>query len=278
MKSNNQSRRLTAQHLASRGVIGIFGEEAKLHDTKVGVIASEYLIKALEEEFVTLKFRVRNHLSKAEINQSLHAIDSCLGVTSFLPNSRIIPDGKIVEVMDDHGRWRVICVSEAKHQGKEIENIKAGIKTKDGKDIMTAGNAIERSHKNIAEFANFMLAEDHFPYILFLEGSNFLTQNVVVKKPDGAEIVLKYDAGNLNRIDRLTAANYGMPINTNLCENKVVNCNGKTISLQAVSIYTKGDGTSWSFEELFEIMLDISRTSLKVLSSDLFEQLFNGGR
>ena len=40
---------------------------------------------------------------------------------------------------------------------------------------MAAGNAIERAYKNISEIANFMLAERYFPYILFLEGSNFLT-------------------------------------------------------------------------------------------------------
>ena len=42
--------------------------------------------------------------------------------------------------------------------------------------LMAAGNAIERSHKNIFEIANFMLSEAYFPYVIFLEGSNFLTQ------------------------------------------------------------------------------------------------------
>jgi type II restriction enzyme len=65
---------------------------------------------------------------------------------------------------------------------------------------MAAGNAIERSHKNISEIANYMLSESHFPYVLFLEGSNFL-------------------------------------------------------------------------KEMFEIMLDISKTSLKILGSDLFNQI-----
>lgn len=43
---------------------------------------------------------------------------------------------------------------------------------------MAAGNAIERSHKNISEIANYMLSESHFPYVLFLEGSNFLTETI----------------------------------------------------------------------------------------------------
>ena len=37
-----------------------------------------------------------------------------------------------------------------------------------------------------------------------------------------------YNDGTLNRLDRLTASNYGMPINTNLCENRFVKCNGAT--------------------------------------------------
>ncbi|WP_411197755.1 EcoRI family type II restriction endonuclease, partial [Salmonella enterica] len=79
---------------------------------------------------------------------------------------------------------------------------------------MAAGNAIERSHKNISEIANFMLSESHFPYILFLEGSNFLTENILITRPDGRVVNLEYKSGMLNRLDRLTAANYGMPINS----------------------------------------------------------------
>lgn len=273
MKRNNQSTRLATQHAASQGVIGIFGEIAKRHDVNVGTIASQYLIKALVVKFPNLKFRFRKIVLKSEINKALNDIDPELGVTAYLPNSRIIPDGGVVEVLDDENKWRIICVSEAKRQGKDIENIQSGIKTKAGKDIMEAGNAIERSHKNIAEFANLMLTESHFPYILFLEGSNFLTQDVTVTRPDGTSITLRYNAGVLNRIDRLTAANYGMPINSNLCENKVVTYKDKAITLQAASIYTQGDGKEWDPEDMLAIMIDVSTTSLKILASDLFEQL-----
>lgn len=118
-----------------------------------------------------------------------------------------------------------------------------------------------------------MLSESHFPYILFLEGTNFLTQTIEVERPDGRIVVLEYNSGTLNRLDRLTAANYGMPINTNLCKNKFVNHNGKTIMLQAASIFTQGDGGCWSTESMLEIMLDISKTSLQILGCDLFNQL-----
>lgn len=55
-----------------------------------------------------------------------------------------------------------------------------------------------------------MLSESYFPYILFLEGSNFMLQDIEVMRPDGSSYTLHYDTGILNRLDRLTAANYGM--------------------------------------------------------------------
>lgn len=140
---------------------------------------------------------------------------------------------------------------------------------------MAAGNAIERSHKNISEIANFMLSESHFPYVIFLEGSNFLTKTIEVTRPDGRTVVLNYNSGILNRLDRLTAANYGMPFNTNLCINKIIKSDDKSFMLQAASMYTKGDGSRWSNEEMFNILVDIADTSLKMLGRDIFEQITN---
>lgn len=274
MSKKNQSNRLTTQQKESEGVVGIFGEEAKIHDMTVGEV-SHLAVKKLQEEFPLLEFRYRTSIKKEEINEALKKIDPDLGQTLFVPNSSIIPDGGIVEVKDDNGEWRVVLVSEAKHQGKDIENIKAGklVGKKNDQDLMAAGNAIERSHKNISEIANLMLAESHFPYVLFLEGSNFLTETISVKRPDGRVVTLEYNSGMLNRLDRLTAANYGMPINTNLCKNKFVKHNDKAVMLQATSIYTQGNGEGWNAAKMLEIMLDISRTSLQILGSDLFKQL-----
>lgn len=274
MAKKNQSERLTIQHKESHGVEGIFGEEAKLHDLTVGEI-SHHVMAKLSEDYPQLSFRIRASIEKKEINEALQQVDPSLGQTLFVENASIIPDGGIIEVKDDNGLWRVVLVSEAKHQGKDIENIEKGVlvgKNKD-QDLMAAGNAIERSHKNISEIANFMLAEAHFPYVLFLEGSNFLTETIHVARPDGRVVTLEYNSGMLNRLDRLTAANYGMPINTNLCKNKFVKHNDKTIMLQATSIYTQGDGGRWNKSKMFDIMLEISKTSLQVLGSDLFKQL-----
>ena len=246
----------------------------QIHDKEVGN-TSLFVKKQLEFEFPMLTFRYRKDLSKKEINATLQKIDGYLGQTLFVESASIRPDGGIIEVKDDKGNWHVVLVSEAKHQGKDIENIRAGklVGKKNDQDLMAAGNAIERAYKNVNEIANFMLAERYFPYILFLEGSNFLTQNVTVTRPDGRVVTLVYNDGTLNRLDRLTAANYGMPINTNLCENRFVKCNGATIMLQAASIYTKGEGGHWNDKDMIMVMLEVARTSLRLLGSELFEQL-----
>jgi len=274
MAKKTQSKRLTNQHKKSQGVVGIFGNEAKSHDIEVGKI-SHFVIKQLEKEFPQLSFIYRTSIKKEEINEALKKIDPELGQTLFVSNSSIIPDGGIIEVKDDNGNWRVVLVTEAKHQGKDIENIQKGnlVGKDNNQDLMAAGNAIERSHKNISEIANFMLYESHFPYILFLEGSNFLTKNISIKRPDGRVVTLEYNSGMLNRLDRLTSANYGMPINTNLCKNKFVKHKDKTIMLQAASIYTQGNGGKWDAKKMLDIMIEISKTSLQILGSEIFKQI-----
>jgi len=274
MAKKNQSNRLTTQQKENLGAVGIFGEEAKTHDILVGDV-SKKVIEKLEKEFPKLTFRYRTQISKEEINKALQEVDKELGQTLFVSESNIKPDGGLIEVKDDKGFWRVVLVSEAKHQGKDIENIQKGIKVgvHNDQDFMVAGNAIERSHKNISEIANLMLKEAYFPYVLFLDGSNFLTKDIVVTRPNGEKITIHYNTGSLNRLDRLTAANYGMPINTNLCKNKFVKSNNRMIMLQATSIYTQGDGGHWDEENMLSIMLEIAKTSIQMLATDLFEQI-----
>ena len=43
--------------------------------------------------------------------------------------------------------------------------------------------------------------------------------------------------------------------------------------LQAASIYTQGDGGSWNDDEMLKVMVEVAKTSLQVLGSDLFKQL-----
>lgn len=273
-KGNIQSNRLTIQHKASEGVIGIFDADAKEHDNEV-YNTSLLTKEILEQQYTNLEFRYRKELSKKEINEHLNKIDPRLGNTLFVKTARIKPDGGIIEVKDDNGNWRVVLVSEAKFQGKDIENIKNGTLVGKNNDqtLMVAGNAIERAHKNICEIANFMITELYFPYVIFLEGSNFLTHDITISKLDGSEYTLTYNIGTLNRLDRLTASNYGMPINQNLCENIFISGNGLNIMLQSASIYTQGNGEKWDENEMVNIMVEVAQTSLKMLSKDLFIQL-----
>ncbi|MBQ3654601.1 MAG: hypothetical protein II954_09325 [Synergistaceae bacterium] len=254
--------------------MGIFGSEAKIHDSLVKRAAVS-VRKYLQGKYPQLSFQHRAGITKAEINTALRKIDADLGQTLFVSDASIKPDGGIIEVRDDNNNWRVILISEAKYQGKDIENIREGIYVgkNSNQDLMVAGNAIERAHKNISEIANYMLSESYFPYVLFLEGSNFLTQDITIQRPDGRNVTLCYNSGALNRLDRLTSANYGMPINMNLCKNKFIPHADKIIMLQAASIYTHGDGRRWGEAEMSAVMIDIAETSLKMLGSDLFCQL-----
>ena len=43
--------------------------------------------------------------------------------------------------------------------------------------------------------------------------------------------------------------------------------------LQAASIYTQGDGEHWKEEDMIDIMLDVAKTSLRMIGKDLFGQL-----
>ena len=119
MAKKNQSKRLTNQHKESQGVVGVFGENAKSHDLTVGSI-SLLVIEHLQKEYPQLSFSHRTSISKEEINVALKKAHAELGQTLFVTNSSIRPDGGIIEVKDDNGDKRIVLVSEAKHQGKDI--------------------------------------------------------------------------------------------------------------------------------------------------------------
>ena len=267
-RGKGQSGRLQRQHELSGGPAGIFGELAKRHDMAVGDVMSA-IADGLKSEWPNFSFRHRKEIAKKEINDKLASVDPNLGQVLFVENSGIRPDGGVIEVRDKNGNHRVVLVGESKHQGNDVEKIRSG--TKQGKnkdqDLMVAGNAIERVHKNIQEFRNFMLEEVHFPYVVFLQGSNFATETFFVEAPDGRTVKIAHDAGNLNRIDRVTAGSYGMEINRNYCRNAFVDLDGNTQMLQAASLYFQAD--PWSAQHMAEILWDIALTSLDVLFDDL---------
>ncbi len=263
--SKGQSKRLTNQHVLSGGASGIFGENAQVHDQSVHRAATK-VFEYLKQEYQRYQFRFRETISKQEINKKLRSIDKRLGKTLFVKESKIKPDGGIIEVQDMDQHWRVVLVSEAKYQGKDVENIQAGVlvgKNKD-QDLMVAGNAIEQVYKNINEIRNFMLDEYHFPYIVFLQGSNFATKSVQVFRPDGSFVEIRHDSGAMNRIDRVTAANFCMPINHNYCKNIFIGHKNSSIMLQAASIYARCE--PWREQEMKDIMNDIAKTSIGILN------------
>ena len=269
-RGKGQADRLSKQHVRAGGAVGIWSEEAFSHDGDVRD-AAEIIYDMISKKCPGRNFRQRKIIHKSEIHQRLHDIDSRLGNELFVSSASIRPDGRVLEVQDNNGNWRVILIGESKHQGNDIANVKAGKRTADvekkGQYVMAAGNAIERVHKNIQEAKNFMLNERHFPYAVFLQGSNFAVETVKVTWPGGPEIEIAPNDSNLNRIDRVTAASYGMPINENYCENIIVNVNGRNIMLQSASIFARHD--LWPLKEMCELMWEIAMTSLKLLDDEI---------
>lgn len=263
--AKNQTGRLTSQHVTSGGASGIFGEIAQEHDASVNR-AGYAVFESLKRDFPKYQFRIRHFLTKQEINYKLRNIDSRLGETLFVKDSKIKPDGGIIEVFDKDKKWRVLLVTEAKFQGKDVENIQSGVLVGKSKnqDLMVAGNAIERVYKNINEIRNYMLDENYFPYVVFLQGSNFATETIQVFKPDGTFVEIKHDSGAMNRIDRVTAANYCMKINHNYCKNIFVGHKNVSIMLQAASIYARCE--AWGEDEMQAIMMEVSLTALGTLN------------
>ncbi|MCT8989040.1 hypothetical protein NYR54_01850 [Chelativorans sp. SCAU2101] len=268
LKGKGQALRLSMQQELGGGPLSIFGEAAQKHDLSIREVTAGVVAK-LAEEFPNLEFRKRDSITKREINEKLNSFDERLGKTLFVENASIKPDGGIVEVKDRHGKWRIVLVGESKHQGNDIEKIVAGImqgKNKD-QDFMAAGNAIERMHKNVLELRNFMLDERHFPYVVFLQGSNFATESFEVVRPDGRIVKVVHNSGLLNRIDRVTASSLAREINQNYCENIVITAGDILHMCQIASLYCKHE--PWKAGEMAEVMLGVAKTSISIISKDL---------
>ncbi|WP_417468237.1 EcoRI family type II restriction endonuclease [Maricaulis sp.] len=268
VRGKGQALRLGIQQALGGGPLTIFGAAAQSHDLAIRDVAAGVLLK-LADDFPNLEFRLRTSLSKKEINKKLQSFDRSLGQTLFVASANIRPDGGITEVLDRDGKWRVILVGESKHQGNDVEKIKAGVLqgVSKNQDFMVAGNAIERMHKNVVELRNFMLDEKYFPYVVFLQGSNFATESFDVTRPDGRVVKVVHDVGSLNRIDRVTASSFSRPINENYCENIIVKAGGLEHRLQIASLFCKA--APWKPKEMAEAMLDVATTSIRVLDEEL---------
>ena len=263
-----QVDRLVKQHEKAGGVEGIFGKLAKDHDIS-SFDVTKLIFEQLSNKYTNLDFQIINSLSKQDINKKLNSINSEFGTTLFVDNSSIRPDGGILEVKDTNGNWRVILTIESKHQGNDIEKIKAGVKQGKNKDqdLMMAGNAIERVHKNILEMKNFMIDEPHFPYVVFYQGTNFATETFYVESPDGRKVKIGHDVGSLNRIDRTTASNFSSKINEIYVKNKYFEVNNLSVMFQIPTFFYKA--TPWGIDEMFAICFEVAERSLDLLKLDL---------
>ena len=242
--------RLRETHTSFGGGKGIFGQEAKTHDKKTR-IAAEYVFEILKESFSSLQFRHRFKIPKSEIKQKLREVNPMFGVTQFVSTSSVKPDGGVIEVKDVNGKWRTILISEAKKQGTNVERIREGL----GKQAQ--GNAIERTHKNIAELKNYMINESYFPYVVFMHGSDLTIDTLFVPEPNGDVFQLH----PTSIPDRLTAASYGLPVNTSYCENMfAIRSDGSKIMLQIASLYMRND--PWTQEEMVDVMIKIAQEAL----------------
>lgn len=103
--------------------------------------------------------------------------------------------------------------------------------------------------------------------MVFLQGSNFTTETFFVKAPDGRKVKIRHDSGILNRIDRVTAANYEAPINQIYCRNKFIGCGGLSQMLQMPSLFFQcAPFAFWKSDEMYRIMLEIVMLSIDVLN------------
>ena len=78
-----QAGRLSAQHIDGGGVVGIFGEDAQIHDADIRNVAEKVLV-LLRKEYPYFDFRMRNSIKKQEIHDKLRAVDSRLGGRRFV--------------------------------------------------------------------------------------------------------------------------------------------------------------------------------------------------
>jgi len=245
--------RLRETHTGFGGGKRIFTDAAKTHDKKTND-AAKYVFLILEKSFPDYQFRHRSKIPKSEINEKLNELNADLGIIQFKDSSSVKPDGGIIEVKDINGEWRSILVGEAKKQGTNVERIKEGL----GKQAQ--GNAIERTHKNIAELKNYMLGENYFPYVVFMHGSDLTTEILHIPEPSGQI----FDLHPTSIPDRLTAASYGMPVNVPYCRNIFAeHIDGSKIMLQIASLYMRND--PWTEKEMVDVMIEIAQEALTCL-------------
>ena len=104
--------------------------------------------------------------------------------------------------------------------------------------------------KNIQEMKNYMIFEPYFPYIVFIFGADFTLEPVDVETSRG-NITLE----PTSIPDRITAANFGMPINHTYVQ--------EISEKKATSVYARLD--TWTVGEMVERMWEVVVKVLDIL-------------
>ena len=255
---------LSERQTRDGGGRSIFTTEAKKHDKRCKQVSLEQVLPDLRELYPELEIERWDNLYKTLIHEQLNSRDQELGVHQFREVSHIKPDGGVFVVKDNQGKWRVILVAEAKLQGSNKGRIERGLKKQ------ATGNALERATKNIAEVRNFMIDENHFPYVVFGHGEDLTEReiDVVTKEPLDGNATLSVGTETTLKLqtipDRITSANYGLPCNEVLVRNRwIKRSDGRETMLQPASLFMRLD--PWTNKEMYGIMMDISHFSLKIL-------------
>ncbi len=258
---------LSERHTRDGGGRSIFGDEAKKHDIRCKE-TSYLVLKQLKKTYPGLDIERWDKLYKTDIHKQLNSRNEELGIHQFRKESHIRPDGGIFVVKDKQGKWRVILVGEAKLQGSNRGRIERGLKKQ------ATGNALERATKNIAEVRNFMIDENHFPYVIFGHGEDLTEKEIKVTTKTPLTAKAEYTVGTVTTLklqtipDRITSANYGLECNTIHVHNHwVTRSDGRETMLQPASLFMRYD--PWTNEEMYDIMMEIATISIHCLAEEL---------
>ena len=217
----SNSARLSETHSKMGGGKAIFNESALQHERDLQ--ESVLRIKSeLESIYPELKFTYRKKLYLREIAEKL-------GKTSWVSVSKdpyVSPDGGLLFV-EWNGTEYPVLISEAKKQGTN------DVRLKNGLEIQSKANAIERAYKNALAFSQYNEKLDYNPYVIFACGCDFDKDSSI--------------------IDRLWHLTRFEPMNTNL----------SLFNEDVTSVYLKGhhyteEPKFWTVDEIYEIMKEIA--------------------
>ena len=261
------SRGLSERHTRDGGGRSIFTTEAKKHDKRCRDVSRDLVLPDLQKFFPELEIQRWKSLHKTKIHKQLNSLNQNLGQNQFREKSHILPDGGIFVVKDKQENWRVILVAEAKLQGSNRGRIKRGLRKQ------PTGNALERATKNIAEVRNFMIDENHFPYVIFGHGEDLTEREIKIVTEEPLDRNAQLSVGTVTTLglqtipDRITSANYGLPCNKVLVHNRwIKRSDGRETMLQPASLFMRLD--PWTNKEMYEIMMEISHISLGILAEN----------